>query len=76
MDRKIIKKALTPKEVSEAYGISVGTLANWRCRKVGPRYYRINNGDANSRKVLYMVEDIDTFIRQCPVLTVDSIKGN
>jgi len=31
---------LTPEDVSEALQIPVGTLANWRSQKKGPKFYR------------------------------------
>ena len=71
MGTKILKRAMTPQEVSEAYGISVGTLGNWRSMRVGPRFYRINAKGSNRCKVLYMVEDIESWVMQSPVLTMD-----
>ncbi|MBW2543952.1 MAG: hypothetical protein JRD43_00490 [Deltaproteobacteria bacterium] len=59
--------AMAPKEIEDAYGIPAGTLANWRYRKVGPKYYRV------SRKVFYLVRDFDEWFRQEPVLTLDSL---
>lgn len=61
------KKALTPKDAARLYGLSVGTLANLRCRKEGPRYYRVG------RKVLYLVSDIEEWITRNPVQTIDSL---
>ena len=59
--------AMVPKEIENAYGIPVGTLANWRYRKVGPKYYKI------SRKVFYLVRDFEEWFRHNPVLTSDSL---
>jgi hypothetical protein len=74
LESKLQKKALTPKEVSQVYGLNVGTLANWRYQKIGPRYYRVHSGGtAGSRKVIYMLDDIEAWIKQCPVLTMDSL---
>ena len=71
MQQKLERISLTPKQVSEIYGLSTGTLANWRWKRIGPRYYH-----GGSRKVLYMVKDVESWIMQCPVLTVDSLPRN
>ena len=60
----LAKKFLTPREVAAIYGFSVGTLANWRSRRMGPKFYK-----CGKRKVLYSVEDVEDFIRTNPVLT-------
>ncbi len=62
------KKALTPEEAAEAYGLNRGSLANMRLRKEGPRFYRIG------RKVIYKVEDLERWLYATPVHTVDSVK--
>ena len=61
------KIAMTPQEAEKSYGIPAGTLANWRYRRVGPKYYRI------SRKIYYAVKDFDEWFRRNPVLTSDSL---
>ncbi len=61
------KVAMTPQEAERIYGIPAGTLANWRYRKVGPKYYRV------SRKIFYAVMDFDEWFRRNPVLTADSL---
>lgn len=66
-----IKTALTPKEVVGFYPAlteSEGTLANWRNQKRGPKYYKV------SRKIVYRPEDIEVFLFQNPVLTIDSVR--
>jgi hypothetical protein len=62
------KRAMTPQEASEAYGLSVGTLANLRYQKLGPKYHVVHR-----RKILYFVLDIETWIKRNPVLTKDSL---
>lgn len=62
------KKALTPKEFAECYGFSEGTLANFRYQNRGPKYFRVGQ-----RKILYYIDDIELWIRQSPVLTMDSL---
>ena len=51
--KEIERIALTPYQSSQAYGISEGTLANMRYRKVGPRFFKVG------RKVLYFVTDLE-----------------
>ena len=59
------KKAISPAGLESIYSIPVGTSANMRSFKRGPRYYKVG------AKVLYLVEDIEAWIRQNPVLTRD-----
>lgn len=47
--------------------LSPGTLANMRCKKEGPKYYKLK------RKVLYKRSDLETWIGSEPVLTRDSL---
>jgi len=61
------QKMLSPKEVSEIYGLNVGTLANMRYRKVGPKYYKVK------RKVLYDKQDIEAYLKKGEILTKDYI---
>lgn len=55
---------LTPDEVAERYRgeISVGTLRNWRARKVGPSYVKIG------KAVLYPVDALDAWDEKNTVL--------
>ena len=62
-------KMLGPLEVKDRYSVPVGTLANWRWAKKGPRYFKVN------RKILYRLEDLEDFFTANPVLTIDSIKA-
>ncbi|OPY13316.1 MAG: hypothetical protein A4E66_00821 [Syntrophus sp. PtaB.Bin001] len=62
--------ALTSEEVIQFYPEltrSKGVLANWRLKKVGPRYYKIGS------KVVYRIKDIEEFLFRNPVLTRDCI---
>lgn len=61
------QKTATAKQISEIYGIPVGTLANLRYQKRGPKYYRV------SRKVFYVLSDVENWIMRNPVLTSDSL---
>jgi hypothetical protein len=62
------RKALTAKEVSEIYGINLGSLANCRWSKRGPRYYR------TGRRIVYKPEDVEQWLFSQPVHTIDSVK--
>lgn len=46
---------LTPRQLAERWGLSTGTLANWRYRGQGPRFIRLSN------RVLYPVDQIRSF---------------
>ena len=61
-------KALSPKDALERYPVlgCEGSLANMRCKKRGPKFFRCG------RKILYRPEDIEAFLFQNPVLTIDS----
>ena len=61
------KKMLTPKQASEIYGLNLGTLANMRYRKEGPKFYKVG------RKVLYDVSELEAYLKKDKVLTIDSI---
>jgi hypothetical protein len=61
--------AMTPRQAAERYGLSEGTLANWRCNKRGPKYYLLPPG---RRKVIYLVDDLENWLRQNPVVTYES----
>ena len=53
---------LTAAEVSRRYRISERTLANWREKHRGPKYYRVG------KTPLYTASDLEEFIRSCAVL--------
>ncbi len=67
------KRSMTPKQVEELYGIPAGTLANMRCQKRGPKYFPLGDKQGKRCRILYFVEDIEFWIRQNPVLTIDSL---
>lgn len=59
---------LSVAQVREQYPfLSTGTLANMRCRKEGPRYFKLG------RKIIYKRSDLERWIASAPVLTRDSI---
>ncbi len=53
---------LTSAEVANRYGWHRGTLANWRCKGVGPPYVRFGG------RVYYRTSAIDEFLAQCTVV--------
>ena len=60
---------LTPKlflkssEVQNLYGINVSTLANWRSKRIGPKYHKVGGA------VRYKVEDLDNFMESKKIRT-------
>ena len=63
------KKVYQPPDVQAAYGVPTGTLANLRSKRRGPRFYRVG------RKIYYMQEDLERWIRSNPVETIDSVNA-
>lgn len=49
---------ITTKEAAERLGFHEGTLKNWRCQGIGPKYTQIG------RSVRYRVADLDKFMNQ------------
>lgn len=49
------KRNLTPEETAQRLRITVGTLANWRVRGVGPKFIKVG------RKVLYPSAKLDAY---------------
>jgi len=66
--KQISKRCLTPQQLQDYYCIPVGTSANNRYLGRGCKYFKIG------RRVVYFVEDVEAWIRQNPILTIDSIK--
>ncbi|NLE25207.1 MAG: helix-turn-helix domain-containing protein [Clostridiaceae bacterium] len=64
---EVIRKTVSPHQAAEIYGLSVGTLANLRCQKRGPKFFRCG------RKVLYKTDDFEKWLLSNPVLTIDSL---
>lgn len=68
MEKKAFQKRMvTTIEAASLFSTSPGTLMNWRSLKRGPKFYRV------SRKILYRLEDLESFFTREPVLTVDSL---
>lgn len=64
----------TPKEMNdfeaaEYLGISPITLRNWRTQKKGPKYHKAG------RTVRYARKDLDIYLRQSEVHTIDSLEA-
>ena len=53
-----IGRLLTPLEVAETLKVPVGTLAQWRYRRIGPPYMRIG------RHVRYRAQELEAWIRR------------
>ena len=64
-------RALSPKDALDRYPVlgCEGSLANMRCQKRGPKFFKIG------RKVVYRPEDIEAFLFQNPVQTIDSARA-
>lgn len=62
-------RALSPKDALDRYPVlgCEGSLANMRCQKRGPKFFKVN------RKVVYRPEDIEAFLFQNQVQTIDSV---
>jgi hypothetical protein len=55
------KYYLTPKELSERWGVAEQTLANWRHEGKGPRFYR---GAVPGVRVVYYLSSIESYERK------------
>ena len=62
--------ALTAEEAAIYLGLSRQTLANWRVRGLGPVYSRL--GGTGRPRIVYLVEDLDAFLRANRVETSGS----
>ena len=66
------KRCLSPQQVEQLYSIPIGTLANMRWQKRGPKFFLLENASGKRRKVLYFIEDVEKWIRINQMQTVDS----
>ena len=56
----------TPEELVKIFkGLHLGTLANLRCARRGPKYYRFN------RRILYKICDVRKYIERLEMKTLD-----
>jgi len=69
MNSKLTRKVISSREAAMLYGFSEGTLANLRCGRKGPKFYK------RGRKVLYLITDFEQWLTECPIETMDSIEG-
>ena len=60
-------KFIDTKELAKRWGRSSRTLENWRGKKVGPTYYKIEG------KILYDIKDVENFEQGSRVLYNDSL---
>ena len=51
---------LTPRQVAARLNVAVGTLANWRCQGIGPRYVKLT-GSPNS-PVRYKSAEVEAYM--------------
>ena len=56
--KKDFREMLTPRQVSQRYGLAVKTLANLRYEKRGPCFFKLGN-----KKVLYAPSDIENWLK-------------
>jgi len=68
---KMQRQLFTPAEIAEAYGLNTGTLANLRCKRQGPRFYRIQGAG-----VRYNIRDIEDWLATGKIETFDSHNAN
>lgn len=55
----VLDERLTPEQLAIRWGMSVGTLANWRRSNKGPKFIRL--GDGPKGRVLYRLMDVLTY---------------
>lgn len=71
MEKKIVeRKTVTPQEAADIYGLSVGTLANMRAKKIGSPYH------VRGRRVFYLVAELEAWLLEHRILTIDAIQQN
>lgn len=51
---------LTPVDLARRLGVSVDTLARWRCQGIGPLYIK-PGGNAKQARVRYRLSDIEAW---------------
>jgi Helix-turn-helix domain len=56
--------SVSPEQAAKLYGLNPGSLANMRCRKQGPRYYKVG------KKILYRIDDLERFLFNVPIQTL------
>ena len=67
MDREA--QYATPEELIKIFrGLSIGSLANWRAAKRGPKYSKFG------RRVVYKISDVENFLASTVIRTLDQTK--
>jgi hypothetical protein len=66
--KRIEKITLSGEEIEMLYGIDAGTLANYRSRKEGCRFYKVK------RRVFYRKDEFEKWFFGNPILTIDSLR--
>lgn len=61
------KITLSGEEIEQLFGIDAGTMANYRSRREGCRFFKVN------RRVFYRRDDFEKWFFSNPVLTIDSL---
>lgn len=61
------REVLTPRQVEAEYGIDYQTLANWRWKRIGPRWIKTSPG--RSGRVRYRRSHIEAWLDQQTVST-------
>lgn len=70
MNKQVTEQFLSVNQVKTEFPfLSPGTLANYRCRREGCRFFKLG------KKVLYRRSDLLAWIESQPVLTRDSLPG-
>jgi len=54
-------------EAAELLGIHPTTLNQWRARRIGPNYYRHENGS-----IRYRLSDIDGYLTRCAYIDTNN----
>ena len=63
------RKYLKPAAAAEKIGITIGTLANWRWRGVGPTYYQVGG------LIRYADDEVDAFMAAGRQATPDDVSA-
>jgi hypothetical protein len=64
------KIALDPFDIERMFGLSRGVLANLRCKRVGPPYFKVG------RRIFYKPGPFEKWFFGTPVLTKDALDQN
>ena len=59
MNTNDLTRFLTTKQLSDLLGIPEGTLRQWRCSEVGPKWHKLRGS------VRYDKNDVENFLHDC-----------